>query len=135
MTPYQRQREIVAENIKRSYRQTELIKALEPDLAKGKKANVGEIRDWNGKKVQKTAQGWVEVNETGRKGESEQGKEISQKEKENAAILILKENGFMPSKREFLKSDKLKQAWDLIENYTKQQARKSDQKIKNPIQD
>lgn len=57
MTPYQRQQEIVAENIKRSYEQTELIKALEPDLVKGKKANIGEIREWDGIQYKKQGDG------------------------------------------------------------------------------
>ena len=30
-------------------------------LEKGKKANIGEIRDWGGKKMQKTVNGWVPV--------------------------------------------------------------------------
>jgi hypothetical protein len=195
-----------------------LSKSIETDLLmKGKKANLGEIREWNGKKMQKTVSGWIPatsgnkatpagkeekynkefVSSSGtirlkddsdmpssmwalqgkelkvkgtrevdfasgkqtyyvveHKGEEIEiperflkqsdskskstdsaGGEISLKEKDNAVDLILKENGFMPSEKKYLKTDSLKQAWDVIENYRKQQSRKSNMKISNPITD
>lgn len=39
-----------------------IIKAIETEeVEKGKRAQLGEIREWNGKKYQKTASGWVSV--------------------------------------------------------------------------
>ena len=61
MNFYESQKARVETNIRASYAQAELTKALEPDLAKGKKANIGEIREWRGKKYQKTVNGWVKV--------------------------------------------------------------------------
>jgi len=37
--------------------------SVEEFLEKGKKANLGEVREWQGKKVQKTTQGWVLYND------------------------------------------------------------------------
>lgn len=37
--------------------------SVEDFLEKGKKANLGEVREWQGKKVQKTTQGWVLYND------------------------------------------------------------------------
>lgn len=83
MTPYQRQQEIVAENMRRAYEQTELIKALEPDLVKGKKANIGEIREWQGKKFQKTTDGWHFIKEEAKGAEKETEKKEEQKKEDN----------------------------------------------------
>lgn len=46
-----------------------LSKAIETDflLEKGKKANIGEIREWRGKKFQKQADGWKPVKESSSK--------------------------------------------------------------------
>lgn len=50
--------EIVEENIRKAYIDSELTKALEPDLAKGKRAVIGEIRNYSGYDYIKTANGW-----------------------------------------------------------------------------
>ena len=55
-------RRAVAENISKSF---------EDDLEKGKKANVGEIREWKGKKVQKQSDGtWKEIKKERQKKEA-----------------------------------------------------------------
>lgn len=60
-----------------------LCKSIMPDdtadiLEKGKKADIGEIRDWGGHKYQKTASGWVLV-----RGEGSTGKKTSTKGNED----------------------------------------------------
>lgn len=47
-----------------------LCKSIMPDdtadiLEKGKKADIGEIRDWGGHKYQKTAAGWIMIGKSG----------------------------------------------------------------------
>lgn len=36
------------------------------DLEKGRKANIGEIRDWKGRKFRRTAEGWEPVKGDGK---------------------------------------------------------------------
>jgi hypothetical protein len=60
MNFFEEQKRRVEENLFKSYAETELMKALEgEELSKGKRANLGEVREWGGKKYQKTTQGWV----------------------------------------------------------------------------
>jgi len=80
MNLFEIQKARVTENLQRSYGQNELAKALEgEELAKGKKANLGEIREWGGKKYQKTTQGWKEIRggSKGGEGKKEGGEEKS----------------------------------------------------------
>jgi hypothetical protein len=73
MNLFEIQKARVTENLQRSYGQNELAKALEgEELAKGKKANLGEIREWGGKKYQKTTQGWKEVRGGSKGGENKE---------------------------------------------------------------
>ena len=51
------------------------------------------------------------------------------KEKELAGIRIIKEHGFIPSKREFLKTDKGREAWDKLQYHTHEIAKHGDLKI------
>jgi hypothetical protein len=86
MNLFEQQRSRVAANIAEAYSQTEIIKAVEgEELLKGKKANIGEIREWGGQKVQKTAQGWVPVKEGERKdlGKKEASTESSNKKEKD----------------------------------------------------
>lgn len=59
-----------------------LSNVIDPNLKdffeKGKRAQVGEIRDWNGKRYQKTVNGWAPV-----KGEGSIGKKTSTKDSED----------------------------------------------------
>lgn len=53
-------------SVELSTRMDEILKSYESDIEKGKKANVGEIREWAGKRYRKQANGeWLEVSEHG----------------------------------------------------------------------
>lgn len=49
-----------------------ISKSEEDALEKGKRANIGETRDWKGGKFRKTANGWEPVVEGGYKGKKEE---------------------------------------------------------------
>lgn len=71
----QRQEEI-RKNLLGSYsRDTILATSAADFIEKGKKANLGETRDWGGKKFQKTVNGWVPFGENGGKTEKHGEKE------------------------------------------------------------
>ncbi len=60
---HENQRNLVKSNMKSIYGEEDLEKASLIDsaadfLEKGKKANLGEVREWSGRKYQKTTQGW-----------------------------------------------------------------------------
>jgi len=56
--------------------------AKEDDFEKGKKAEIGEIREWSGVKMQKTAQGWLPVKKDGSMSKEENGGKMSSVEKQ-----------------------------------------------------
>lgn len=67
-------------------------KSLSDELEKGKKANVGEIREWGGKKYRKEVEGWVGVSDGEKKTKMEEGdvdkkdaKEVAENKKGGAA--------------------------------------------------
>ena len=52
------QEERVKRNLQSIYGTNELLKALEgEEMMKGRRANIGEVREWQGKKYRKTTQG------------------------------------------------------------------------------
>jgi hypothetical protein len=54
-----------SEILKKAFDEGMIQKSETNDIEKGKKATIGEIRIWNGKKVRKEASGkWVEVSES-----------------------------------------------------------------------
>jgi hypothetical protein len=63
---HKKQENLFKSNMKAIYGEEDLEKAALINsatdfLEKGKKANLGEVREWSGKKYQKTAQGWKPV--------------------------------------------------------------------------
>lgn len=56
--------------------------AKEDKLEKGKRAEIGEIREWNGIKMQKTAQGWLPVKKDSSTSKEENDGKISSVEKQ-----------------------------------------------------
>ena len=74
------------EEIKKSLSKEELglMKSLSNDIEKGKPAQVGEVRDWQGKRMRKQANGkWLEISERGMtKKEHEEELARNNKEKE-----------------------------------------------------
>lgn len=65
----------------------EISKAIELDVIEkgGKRAVAGEIREWSGKKYQKTTQGWIPV-----KGENGEKKEESKKDEKEQKLDLSK---------------------------------------------
>ena len=99
MNLFEIQKKRVEDNLRKSYEPAELIKVLEgDDLLKGKKANIGEIREWGGKKMQKTASGWELVKESQKNEKKVDAREKwdSMSPKERFKILG---DGFSPSDR------------------------------------
>ena len=98
-------------------------------LEKGRKAQVGEIRDWKGVKMQKTANGWVPVKQQSKGGAKlpDEGKLIY--EPKNADIhnrmevekrgdkYVVREVGNNGKKR-FLKETDAKGAQEMLKNHT-----------------
>jgi hypothetical protein len=68
MNYIEKKRNQIAENLVSSYSQDSIqaVSAAE-FIEKGKKANLGEVREWGGGKYQKTTTGWVPYNEGGGK--------------------------------------------------------------------
>lgn len=67
MNLFEQNKQRLSQNLQESYlTEDEIIsKSIDSDLlCKGKKANIGEIREWSGKKYQKQSDGtWKEVSE------------------------------------------------------------------------
>jgi hypothetical protein len=86
MNLYELNKARIAKNIQESY----------VDLEKGKKANIGEVREWDGKKFQKTASGdWKEVKDSEKNISIEF--QFSSSEDFNKAHSILIKSGFRNS--------------------------------------
>lgn len=62
--------------------QAKLQKALEDIFEKGKRATIGEIRDWNGAKWRKEVEGWVKVNDGEKKTKMDEGETDTKELKE-----------------------------------------------------
>jgi hypothetical protein len=79
MNYIEKKRNQIAENLFKSYSQDSIqaVSAAE-FIEKGKKANLGEVREWGGQKVQKTTTGWVPYNENGGKTKEHKGEENKQ---------------------------------------------------------
>lgn len=59
MNLFEQQKRKVEANIAKSYGEIELLKAIEgEELSKGKRAQIGEIREWMDGKYQRTSTGW-----------------------------------------------------------------------------
>lgn len=68
---------------------TEVVKSISNELEKGKKANIGEVREWNGEKWKKEVQGWVRLSD-GKTSQNMGEKEVS---KNDAVDLATKKKG------------------------------------------
>jgi len=101
------------------------------EFSKGKKANVGEIREWGGKKYQKTVNGWVPYNEGGKKskqddkkpqGKKTDGKQTQRKEadiEQAKSKFVRAKTGYMRAKSEKDEAGMKKYAKVLQEQYEK----------------
>jgi len=112
-------------------------------LEKGKRASIGEIREWNGKKYQKTGNGWVPVKQgNGGKGEGQkdwtkatpadlkslpQGTKISFYDPSEYGTIVLTKRG----KEWIKKDDKTKWSYEEISDAL-QNAHTKDLKVEEP---
>jgi len=81
------EKELLLTNALRAQKIDSFEKAITEDLSKGKAANIGEIREWSGKKYKKQANGkWVEVSE--HKMTSKEHEDLYSKNKERASTVL-----------------------------------------------
>lgn len=85
---HKNQEKLFKSNMKSIYgedlEKSELIDSASDFLEKGKKANLGEVREWNGIKYQKTTQGWIQAGKA--KSSKENGGNMETKEKIDAGL-------------------------------------------------
>lgn len=105
----------VEEKIK--YKKVRKEDSVEEFEKAGKSAQIGEVREWNGQKMEKTAQGWMPVKGNKKKGKEEENKDKTSKNQEE-------------SKKEFSEEELKDYAKSASEEGLNNAAKGSDEKLR-----